>query len=472
MTPVVRRVVPLALVVLALAALARRAAQPLTIDDTYFHLRLGHQLLGSWSLRDPGSVTRFATADWRPTQWLSQVAMAWVEDAWGLAGVAWLAGALHVGVVLALYLTARRQVAALAAAPLTLVAVAACLPALSMRPQVVSIVLTSVTVAWWLRARDTGRAPWALVPLTWLWANLHGMWPLGLAIGAAAAVGLALDDRSPRALGRYGAVVAASAVAAALTPVGPGLYRAVLLVGSRGAYFDEWGPPDPLAPATLCAGALVVGCLGVLVVRWRSGATAPWLDVALTAAAAVLAAYSTRTVPIAAALALPLAARAVAPYVEGAGGRIRRGEAALLAAAVVVPLVALAVAVPHTSADPKPVPTWLDAEVAEWPPGTGLLDTWGDGGMLMWRYPQLDVLMHGYADLFTTAELDRNVAIERVDPGWEARLRDTGIEHAYLRTDAPLAAALEADGWAVTHASDGVVLLTAPAVRETTDTAP
>lgn len=467
MTHLVRRALPLALVVLALAAVARRAAEPLTIDDTYFHLRLGHELLDTWSLHDPGSVTRYATADWRPTQWLSEVVMARTEDAWGLAGVAWLAGALHVGVVLALYLTARRQVAPVAAAPLTLIALAACLPALSMRPQVLSIVLTSVTVAWWLRARDTGRVPWALVPLTWLWANLHGMWPLGLAIGAAAAVGLALDDRSLRSLVRYGAVPAAGAVAAALTPVGPDLYLAVLLVGSRGEYFDEWGRPDPLAPATLCAWALVL--LAVLLLARRRPVS--WLDLALTAAALVLAAYSIRTVPIAAALALPLAARTLAPYVEPGSPRLRRLEVGVLAAAVVVPLVALALAVPHTSADPEPVPAWLDAEVASWPPGTPLLDTWGDGGALMWRYRDVDLLMHGYADMFTTAELDRNVAIERVEPGWDDLLRATGVEHAYLPDDAPLAAALEAHGWLVAHASDGVVLLTAPAGWETSATA-
>lgn len=468
MSLVVRRVLPLALVALALGALARRAAEPLPNDDTYFHLRLGHELLDPWSPHDPGSVTRFATADWWPTQWLSEVALARVEDLAGLAGVAWLAGALHLGVVLALYLTARRHVAAVAAAPLTLVAVAACLPALSMRPQVLSIVLTSVTVAWWVRTQQTGRLPWALVPLTWLWANLHGMWTLGLVIGAVAAVGLALGDRSLRSLARYGAVVVAAALAAALTPVGPGLYRAVLLVGSRTEYFGEWGRPDPLAPATLCAAALVAVPVLLVPLRARSGGAAPWLDVALLAAAAVLAACSTRTVPIAAALALPLAARAVAPYVE-TGTRVRRGEAGVLAAGVVVPLVALGLAVPHTSADPRPVPAWLDAEVATWPPGTALLDSWADGGLLMWRYPQVELLLHGYADMFTTAELERNVAIERVAPGWEPLLRATGIEHAFLRADSPLAASLERRGWVVERASDGVVLLSAPAGWVTVD---
>ena len=44
----------------------------------------------------PGSVSTFATADWVPTQWLSEVAMAKTEDWFGLAGVAWLSGLLEM----------------------------------------------------------------------------------------------------------------------------------------------------------------------------------------------------------------------------------------------------------------------------------------------------------------------------------------------------------------------------------------
>ncbi len=42
------------------------------------------------------------------------------------------------------------------------------------------------------------------------------------------------------------------------------------------------------------------------------------------------------------------------------------------------------------------------------PPGTKVLNDWALGGYLMWRYPQLDLVMHGYGDTFTTAELTRN----------------------------------------------------------------
>src|SRR6186997_972139 len=66
--------------------LVRIASLRLANFDTYFHLRFGHELLGDWSLRDPGSVNTFATQDWVPTQWLPQVVMAQTEDWVGLAG--------------------------------------------------------------------------------------------------------------------------------------------------------------------------------------------------------------------------------------------------------------------------------------------------------------------------------------------------------------------------------------------------
>src|ERR1700744_5113425 len=72
-----------------LVSLVVNTASPLTNTDTYFHLRFGHEFLHGWSLRHPGSVSTFATSDWVPTQWLSEVVMARTEDWFGLAGVAW-----------------------------------------------------------------------------------------------------------------------------------------------------------------------------------------------------------------------------------------------------------------------------------------------------------------------------------------------------------------------------------------------
>src|SRR5690242_5581095 len=78
-----------------LVSLVANCARTLTNTDTYFHLRFGQEFLHGWSLRHPGSVSTFATSDWVPTQWLSEVVMARTEDWFGLSGVAWLSGLLE-----------------------------------------------------------------------------------------------------------------------------------------------------------------------------------------------------------------------------------------------------------------------------------------------------------------------------------------------------------------------------------------
>ncbi len=60
-----------------------------------------------------------------------------------------------------------------------------------------------------------------------------------------------------------------SLLAAALTPVGPRLYSAVLLVGGRAKFHDEWASTDfHDAPALVAAGLILV----TLVVWVRGGA--------------------------------------------------------------------------------------------------------------------------------------------------------------------------------------------------------
>jgi hypothetical protein len=140
----------------------------------------------------------------------------------------------------------------------------------------------------------------------------------------------------------------------------------------------------------------------------------------------------------------------------------RREVLAVLTGAAVA-VGAVAVLVSHTSNDPIAMPPWADGSLKQLPPGTKVLDDWSFGGYLMWRYPQLDLVMHGYGDTFTTAELDRNTRLTSVTPGWEQDLRATGARVALLRSSDYLAFRLVAqEEWVVVHSSDGYELLRAP----------
>jgi hypothetical protein len=441
-----------------LISLVANCAHPLTNTDTYFHLRFGEEFLHGWSLRHPGSVSTFATRDWVPTQWLSEIAMTRVEQWFGLSGLAWFSGLLQILLFLGVYAAVRDRAEPLVALPLTALALYSMQSGLSMRPQVLSYLFVAVVVAAWLRTLDDGRVRWWLVPLVWLWAMLHGMWPVALVIGAVATVGLLLDRR-PRALVlRSAAVTLACAVAAALTPVGPALYDAVLTVGSRAHYFAEWLPPTWTDWSSLGFIALLVV---TLVGLWLRGANT-WTETLLIALGGVFAAYAERTVPVGAAMLAPLAA---APLQSLLGRRrpVVARERWVVAGGAVAALLALGLAVPHTSADPLPVPAWADPALDRMPAGTKVLNDWNLGGYLMWRYPRLDLMMHGYGDTFTTAELDRNTRLLQVDPGWQEAVRASGARVALLRPRSLLSSLLVSqEGWEVVHQSDDLILLRAP----------
>ena len=52
------------------------------------------------------------------------------------------------------------------------------------------------------------------------------------------------------------------------------------------------------------------------------------------------------------------------------------------------------------------------------PAGTAVLNDWGEGGYLMWRFPDLNFVMNGYGDIFTDDEIARNYRMDATNPGW------------------------------------------------------
>jgi hypothetical protein len=459
---VLRFVMPTIIVIGVFALLTNHAKDPLSNTDTYFHLRFGHEFLsGAWSLSDPGSVTTFGTNDWVPTQWLPQVVMAQMEEWFGLAGVAWLSGLVYLALALTLWTIARRHASPLVAAPVLAVAILAASPGMSMRPQVLSYLLIAVTTEAWLATRVDGKVRWWLVPLAWVWAMVHGMWPVGIIIGLVAIVGLALDRAVPRKQWlRLAAIPVLSAVVSALTPVGPALYAAVLEVNSRGQYFSEWQPPDFRHGNTI---ALLI-MLAIVALRLaRRTSVTPWTELVLMLLAGGWALYTNRTVMVAAVMLVPFVAAALQELLRERPPVSRLERSSVLAGAVGC-LTVLALLVPRTADHPPDTyPSWLST-LDDLPAGTAVLNDWGEGGYLMWRFPDLNFVMNGYGDIFTDDELARNYQLDATNAGWLASVHKTGAKYALLRPGARLTYALTTfEDWRVVQRSPVLVLLEAPA---------
>jgi len=457
-TNLIRRVLPVAVVAILLGALVRAQARPPLAADGYFHLRMGHELLGGWSFRDPGHLGPFDNADWLPTQWLAQIGMAVVEDRAGLAGVMWVAGVLVLILALAIYVCCRITTAPLSAAFATILACSAASPGFSARPQVFSyLFVLAVTAAWLATVRD-GRPRWWLIALAWLWAPLHGMWPLSIIIALAVITGLALERRlPPRQLGKLVLIPLLSAVIVVATPLGPRIYGSVLAVGSRAEYFAEWDPTDFTEPYAIALLAMFAVVLLVAIKR----RTLSWPLLMIIGLAGALSVTSARMTTVAALMLAPLVAEAFQEFVPQAP-RIRRLEAIALVAVLAVCAIALAPVVAARS-DDKIAPSWLDERLDAQPQGTRVLNDWNTGAYFLWRHPQLALVMHGYGDVFTDDELKRNSDILRLKPRWDDEVDELDADLALVDPDTSLGYAMTNDlDWTVIEADDDFALLSPP----------
>jgi hypothetical protein len=459
MTLVIRRLAPLAALLTLSALVVRVNSVPTERSDLWFHLRMGSEFLGGWAISAPGHLGVYDSASWVPTQWLSQVGMSWAEQQGGLGAVLWMSATLQAATLAVVYLICRRESGPLGSALATAACTWAVAAALTPRPQIASYLLFALTVAGWRSSSRTGRAPLWLIPLSWAWVPLHGMWPIALAVGFVMAFGLSFDGvlRGRQRLLAF-AVPVASLVLAAASPVGPSVFSGVLGVGSRRIYFAEWAPPDFTDFRAM--GVLVMGVV-VLISALRS-APRKWHELLYLGTAMGLAVFSFRTVPLAAIMLAPLVAQAAQRGLPDSLVPSRR-EGTLLAASVVLVGAVVGITTPTGTPGPALAP-WLVARLEAMPSGTRVLDEWDTGGYFLWQAPQVDLVMHGYADVFTVEELRRNVAISRVDAGWDDLVDDLDADYALVDPDSALAyGLLEHSSWDVVEADGSYMLLSPPA---------
>lgn len=428
--------------------------------DAWMHIRIGHEFLDGWKPWDPGTLSAFESNDWHSTQWLSQVWFGVLADWRGPAAVLAWCTLMVIAVLLAVHQGVRRWASPWLAAALTTLVLFSCLPWLSARPQVASILLSVVVARAWLETLEDRRVRWWMVPLFWLWAMLHGMWPLGLGLGVAAVVGLAADRRLDRAaLVRLAGLVLACGAVTALTPSGPRLVGAVLQVNSRSGYYSEWGSPDFTWPITIAAALPLAMTVLLLMRRERTS----WALVAMTVATAVFLLYSQRTVPVAAVVGSLLLAKVWGDRFPGDALTKRGDRRSARAAAVLAAIVGVAVAFSPSLAIIDE-PSWLTARLDTLPKGSVVVTDVELGSTMLHHHPDLVVPVHGYGDMMTLEELDRAMTLDAATPGWLDSLSLYEPVAAVLPVTSPLAYNLtEQSGWTEVEGDGEIVFLTPPA---------
>lgn len=253
--------------------------KPIWHTDIWGHVSYGKLVWETCSLPETEPLLPLARGmPFVDTAWLSQLISYGVLRTWGLAGLQGLTG---IAAVLACSLLISQCQAKTRSAVFTLAALSLFLwfewyQLMVLRPQLFGL---ACFVA--LLGRLTGRpwsGDWFAVPALFLiWTNLHGSFPIGIALMLAFAAGRAVDLlRRTRSLSawRHDAqlrrliLLTELAIAATLiNPYGPWLYREVLSFGSNANLqsLTEWQPLD----VRRWLGGSLLALLGALAVLYR-----------------------------------------------------------------------------------------------------------------------------------------------------------------------------------------------------------
>ena len=200
--------------------------------DTGWHIRTGEYILDHagvphndlYSFTKPGDV-------WFAWEWLSDVIFGCLFRIGGLRALVFFCGvmiAAYAAILLRYALWRGSNV--MVALPVVLLAIGSSTIHFLARPHLFTLLL--LPTALWILERDRrsrGKAVWLLIPLTAVWANLHGGFAIFLALLGCAIAGLAAESRLGTArweeVKRYAGLLAGCVLATLANPFGAKLHE-------------------------------------------------------------------------------------------------------------------------------------------------------------------------------------------------------------------------------------------------------
>ncbi len=417
-------------------------------DNSYLtHVATGRFILAHGvPTTDPYTFTAHGRP-WVVESWLAEVLYRLVEMAWGAHGLQILHGLLCLALGALGWVLSRpaRQLLGRVLATAGLLAVGT--GYWSPRPLLMALVLFALLIA--MVENDTG-PPWAVVPLMWLWVQVHGSWPFALAYLVLRLAGRRADGtplgRVPRLLGF--AVVGAAL--GALNPIGLRLVAYPLTVLTHHQAFShiaEWQSPSFSDAVNVVF--LAMALLAVILLVARRGTVEDVLVVTLFTGAALAA---SRNVPVAALVVTPVLARGLAGL-----GTIDGSERGVGAAVALVALAALGVVLGagtvrhpayNLSAYPVSEVTWMQDHGLV--PGRVAAPDYV-GNYLEWRYgTRAHTFIDDRVDIFPPAvNRDYDVLLDGTQ-GWQAVLARYRFTAVLWPRSEPLASLVAEDpAWSV-----------------------
>jgi hypothetical protein len=459
------------LVILAAVSVVKGLGDP----DYYWHVTAGELIARTGVPNvDPFSFS-WQGQPWTPHEWLSELLLYRLVSGVGPTATLVLFGAfagLAIGLV-AVHLARSGLRTVAVVLPATLAALVF-LPYVTARPQAISWLLLAIELILLMSLRaDRPARSLLLIPLFVAWANLHGLYVIGLGVAGAYLLFTLIGVTAMSDARRWmAAAMVGAGLASMLTPAGPAglLYPLRYVDGSDWglANIQEWQSPDFHDPAHLAFLALVVA---VAVVGHAGPA---WLRF-LAYVGIVMGLVALRNAPLGALLAMPTLAFSLdARLPRDANARPRPASLAAgrrimeIAVGIAIAIAGWVILVP---ADPdaagleaahEAFPTEAVAMLAQSDPDARVVAEYGWAGYVIHElYPTGGrVFVDGRNDMYPEAILEEYSTVRAADPGWEEILDRYGANWLLFPPDTAITRdRATGDGWCEAYRDEQQVLL-------------
>jgi hypothetical protein len=462
----------LAAVLLGLFALT---ARNVTDPDVWWHLETGQYISEHKSVphADPFSYTR-AGAPWVAHEWLTDLLLYALDRITGFGGLMVVFASVLCAAFFLLYLRCgpNPYVAGVAMH----YAAWATEPVWGVRPQVLSLLLTSLWLLILERAERNPKILWWTLPLTLLWVNLHAGFALGLALSALFLVGEFIEralGRSPQNASLLRTEALVLGLDLLIVPLNPNGLRMfsypveTLRSSTMQDYIVEWASPN-FHRAEYWPFLLVV--LSTFAILGWSGRDVRPRNLLLLLVSLYAGLCSIRMMPLFVLIAVPLICRQVGDWPASQQPRHRSSVfVPLLNSAIVLAMLVFAGV--HTAqvirrqpqAEMERFPARAAAFLQIHPPSGPIFNHYDWGGYLIWKlYPATRVFIDGRADLYGERLLNQFADTYQFKGDWKQPLQQWRIVTVLVPANSALATGLRSStGWIVAYEDPQAVVLTA-----------
>jgi hypothetical protein len=448
--------------VVVLLGLFGMAVRNVLDPDVWWHLKTGEYIAVHEAVphTDPFSYTRAGQA-WVAHEWLTELFMYGVYRAAGWRCLSIVFALILCGSFLLLYRRCPKN--PYLAGAITVFGAWATTPVWGVRPQVLTLLLTSL---WLLILEISDRKPavlWWTLPVTLLWVNLHAGFALGVTLLALFLVGEVLErflspqsEPSNARLGTLTLALLLNLLVVPFNPNGPRMYAYPLQTlhsKAMQSYISEWASPNFHRADYWPFLILLIATVARL--AWSRANVRP-RDLLPLLVSTFAALSSIRMIPLFVLVAVPLLARTTGPWLRDRrpsipAPRLAFNAIVLLAMAGFVAVHTAIVFRQQSQAEAEHFPAGASAFLAANPPDRPIFNHYDWGGYLIWKlYPQTRVFIDGRADLYGDALFQDFMRTYTLTKDWHQSLTRWRIGAVIVPPDSALASALRIDPeWSV-----------------------